>query len=81
MSIEIPADFSPAVQRLIADGRFRDESDIIAEGLRLVIMHEKLREEVQEGLDDLAAGNRIDADTVYKEARTRIKEIEKRQAQ
>ena len=76
MSVEIPSDYSPVVQRLIAEGRFRDEEEVVAEGLRLIVMREKLHEDVQAGLDDLDAGNRVEASQVYAEARRRIKAVE-----
>ena len=76
MNIQIPADFQPAVQKLIAEGQYRDEGEIVAEGIRLVLMREQLDKDVQAGLGDLDAGNRIDAEDVYAEARKRIKAIE-----
>ncbi len=76
MSIEIPSDYSPVVQRLIAEGKFRNEEEVVAEGLRLIVMREKLDEDVQAGLDDLDAGRRVEASQVYTDARRRIKAIE-----
>lgn len=80
MNVQIPVNFSPAVDRLITEGRFRDAGEIVAEGIKLVLMREELERDVQAGLDDLDAGNRIDAETVYAEARRRIKAIEDGQA-
>ena len=76
MNVQIPADFDPAVQKLISEERFRDEGEIVAEGIKLVLMREQLVRDVQAGLDDLDAGNRIDAEDVYAKARRRIKAIE-----
>ncbi len=76
MTVEIPVDYGPVVQRLIADGRYRDEEEVVAEGLRLVLMQDKLREDLQVGLDALNAGNRIEASEVYAEARRRIRAVE-----
>ena len=76
MNVEIPADYGAVVQKLISDGRFRDTEEIVAEGLRLVVMREKLRQDVQAGIDDLNAGHRIPASQVYAEARRRITAIE-----
>ena len=36
MTVEIPADLAPFVQRLIAERRFLTEVDVLAEGLRLL---------------------------------------------
>jgi Arc/MetJ-type ribon-helix-helix transcriptional regulator len=79
MTVEIPTSLSPVVQKLIAEGRFRNEEELVAEGLRLVLMQEKLRETLQAGIDDLSDGNRIEADEVHAEARRRIKAIEDNQ--
>lgn len=76
MNVQIPADFDPAVQKLISEGRFRDKDEIVAEGIKLVLMREQLVTDVQAGLDDLDTGNRIDAEDVYAKARNRIKAIE-----
>ncbi|NOY42548.1 MAG: hypothetical protein GXP26_12020 [Planctomycetes bacterium] len=76
MNVQIPSDFSPAVQKLISEGRFRNEGEIVAEGIKLVLMREQLARDVQAGLDDLDAGNRIAADDVYAKARKQIKAIE-----
>ena len=76
MNVQIPADYNPAVQKLILEGRYRDEGEIVAEGIKLIIMREQLARDVQAGFDDLDAGNRIDAEEVYAKARKRIKDIE-----
>ena len=76
MNVQIPVSFNPAVQRLITEGRFRDESELVTEGIKLVLTREQLQRDVQAGLDELDAGNRIDAEDVYAEARKRIKAIE-----
>ena len=42
MGVEIPNDFGDIVQQLIADGKFKNEGEIVAEGIRLVIARESL---------------------------------------
>jgi Arc/MetJ-type ribon-helix-helix transcriptional regulator len=81
MSVEIPSDYSPVVQRLIAEGKFRNEEEVVAEGLRLIVLREELGADIQAGLDDLDAGNRVEASQVYAEARRRIKAVEDRAGQ
>ena len=81
MTVEIPTNYGPVVQRLIAEGRYRDEEEVVAEGLRLVLVQDKLRENLQAGMDDLNAGNRIEAGEVYAEARRRIRAIEDQPSQ
>lgn len=72
MSMQVPPDLDPAVRRLISEGRFRDESEIVAEGIRLVLKRDQLEKDIQEGLNALDAGNRIPASDVYAEARRRV---------
>jgi antitoxin ParD1/3/4 len=81
MNVEIPGDYSPVVQKLISDGRFRDAEELVAEGLRLVSMREKLREDIQAGLNELNAGQSVEASEAHAEARRRIKALEDRQAE
>ncbi len=80
MTVEIPVDYGPVVARLISEGRFRDESEVVAEGLRLVVLREKFDSEIQAGIDELDAGKRVDASEVYAEARRRIKGIEEQKS-
>jgi Arc/MetJ-type ribon-helix-helix transcriptional regulator len=76
MTAEVPHDLAPFVQRMVAERRFLTESDVIAEGLRLLQARETLRQEVRMGFDQLDAGLGIPADKVYARAEERIREIE-----
>jgi Arc/MetJ-type ribon-helix-helix transcriptional regulator len=80
MTVEIPVDFGPVVARLISEGRFRNEGEVVAEGLRLVVMRERLDSDIQAGIDELNAGNRVDSNEVYAEARRRIKAMEEQKS-
>jgi Arc/MetJ-type ribon-helix-helix transcriptional regulator len=80
MTVEISVDYGPVVARLISEGRFRDEGEVVAEGLRLVVMREDLDSDIQAGIDELNAGNRVDSEEVYAEARRRIKAIEEQKS-
>ena len=44
MSTEIPNDYVPFVQRMVAARRFLSEADVLAEGLRLLQAREFLRQ-------------------------------------
>lgn len=76
MSTEIPVDLVPFVQRMVSEKRFLNESDVLAEGLRLLQAKETLRAEVKKGFDQLDAGQGIAATDVYRRAEERIQEIE-----
>jgi antitoxin ParD1/3/4 len=80
MSTDIPSDYGAQVQRLIAQGKFQDVQEVIAEGIRLVLARETLHADIQAGIDQLDRGEGIDAEQVYAEARRRIKAIENQQS-
>lgn len=77
MTTEIPTDMVPFVQRMVSERRFLNESDVLAEGLRMLQARETLREEVAKGFAQLDAGQGIPADKVYARAEARIAEIER----
>ncbi len=76
MSLEIPRDLEPFVQRMIAERRFLSENDVLAEGLRLLQAREALRQEVKKGFDQLEAGLGVPATDVYAKAREQIAQVE-----
>jgi Arc/MetJ-type ribon-helix-helix transcriptional regulator len=76
MTTEIPSDLVPFVQRMIAEKRFLNEEDVLAEGLRMLQARETLREEVKKGFDQLDAGLGVPAEEVYARAEDRIRQIE-----
>ena len=80
MSVDIPRNYGAVVQQLISDGKFANESEVVAEGIRLVIARENLHADIQAGIDELDAGKAIEASEVYAEARRRVKAIEERQS-
>jgi len=77
MTTEIPTDFVPFVERLVAERRFLTTEDVLAAGLRLLQANETLRAELQRGIEQLDAGLGIPADEVYAKAEERIAQIER----
>jgi antitoxin ParD1/3/4 len=76
MNPQIPSDWGAFVQRMLAERRFLSESDVLAEGLRLLQAREMLRQEVRWGFDQLDVGRGIDAATVYERALRAIHDVE-----
>ncbi|MEX0867309.1 MAG: hypothetical protein WD030_08115 [Pirellulales bacterium] len=72
MNVQIPSDVGSAVQKLIADGKFGSQEEVVLEGLRLVIEREELESMIQAGIDGLDAGNRIEATKVHAEVQRYI---------
>ena len=77
MPVVIPADLALFVRHLIAEGRFLTESDVIAEGLRLLCSQESLRTAVRKGFDELDLGKGVAADQVFAEAEQRIASVQR----
>jgi len=77
MSVDIPAELAPFVERLIAERRFLTESEVLAEGLRLLQSQETLRAAVRQGFAQLDEGKSAAADTVFAKAEERIASIER----
>jgi antitoxin ParD1/3/4 len=65
MNIDIPAELSPFVSEMIARGGYRDESELLVEGLRLLKSREQLRAEVNAGIAQLEAGEGVDGEEVF----------------
>lgn len=80
MNVDIPGDYGAIVRQLISDGKFQSESEVVAEGIRMVIAREKLHADIQAGIDELDAGKGIDAKEAYAKARQRINVIEAKQS-
>ena len=77
MTTEIPSDLAPFVKRMVAERRFLNEGDVLAEGLRMLQARETLRDEIQKGFDQLDAGLGIPAEEVYARAEERIRQIQR----
>jgi antitoxin ParD1/3/4 len=65
MNVEIPSDLSPFVQQMISCGSYRDENELLIEGLRLLRSREQLRADVNAGIDQLQNGEGLDGDEVF----------------
>ena len=75
MNTEIPSDFTPFVQRMVAERRFLTEADVLAAGLRLLQATETLREEVRLGFQQLDDGKGIESAEVYRRAEQVIQDV------
>jgi len=75
MNTEIPSDFTPFVQRMVAERRFLTEGDVLAAGLRLLQATETLREEVRLGFQQLDDGKGIESAEVYRRAEQVIQDV------
>ena len=65
MDVQIPQDQQAIVEGLVAAGRFSSVQEAISEGIRLLASSEKLRLEIQVGIDEADRGELHDHDTVF----------------
>ena len=77
MTVDIPSDLEPFVQRLIAERRFLTASDVLSEGLRLLQAQESLRGAVRRGFAQLDEGSVMPAEMAFAKAEERIAAVER----
>jgi len=80
MTTQIPSEFVPFVRKLVSEGRFASESEVLGESLRLLAARESLREDVREGFAQLRAGKSVSLEEANERARERIRQIERGEA-
>ena len=60
--VEIPQELQQFVQAAVRSGSFQSESEVVAEGLRLLQRREQLRRDVNEGIAQLDRGEYTEYD-------------------
>ena len=65
MNVQIPQEQQAIVEELVAAGRFSSVQEAISEGIRLLASNEKLRLEIQVGIDQADRGELFEHDTVF----------------
>jgi len=73
--VEIPFDLQQFVQTAVSSGAFQSESEVLAEGLRLLQRREQLRREVNEGISQLERGEGVDGEEVFRRLDARAVQI------
>lgn len=79
MDLNLPSDINDFVKGLVSQGRFDSEESAVVEGVRLLMTREKLRAEIQTGVEQLDNGQWSDEETVFREVNAEIDEIESSQ--
>ena len=69
MNIEIAPDTFALVESVVATGQYPTANEAVAEGVRLLIARNKLREEIQIGIDDIENGRVHSHEEVFAELR------------
>ena len=79
MDLNLPKEINDFVKGLVSQGRFDSEESAVVEGMRLLMTREKLRAEIQTGVEQLDNGQWSDEETVFREVNAEIDEIESSQ--
>ena len=76
MNLSLPTEINDFVKGLVSQGRFDSEESAVVEGIRLLMTREKLRGEIQQGVEQLDHGQWLDEDTVFAEVNAEIDKVE-----
>lgn len=73
MNVQLSPDTMQFVDGLVASGKFESAEAAIAAGVQLLKSQQHLAAEIQNGIDELNAGQGIDGEVVFAELRERAK--------
>ena len=76
MELNLPAEANAFVKGLVAQGKYQNEEEAVVDGIQLLMGREKLRNEIQEGINQLDRRESWDEETVFAEVDAVIAEIE-----
>ena len=76
MDIRIPEEQQTIIEGLVASGRFSSAQEAVSAGIRLLVSNEKLRQEIQVGIDQADRGEAHDHDTVFAQLKAMAKEAQ-----
>jgi len=79
MNLDLPSEVNDFVKDLVSQGRYDSEESAVVEGVRLLMTREKLRAEIQTGVNQLDKGQWSDEETVFAEVNAEIDDIEAKQ--
>jgi antitoxin ParD1/3/4 len=73
MNVQLPNDAMQFVKGLVASGEYESTDEAVADGVRLLMSRQRLRADIQKGIDELDAGLGVDGEEVFTELRARAK--------
>ena len=75
MNVDLPADAAQFIEGLVASGQYKSVDDAVADGVRLLMHRQRLRADIQKGIDELDAGQGIEGSEVFADLRERAKRL------
>ena len=70
MNLELPAEQQAFIESLVELGRFSSVDAAVSEGIRLLVSQERLKQEIDVGIQQAERGDVADHDTVFAQLRT-----------
>ncbi len=86
MNISLSPDMEKQIAKCVASGKYTSINEVIEKGLRILfeieeekeVLHAKLRNEIQVGLDQLDHGKGIDGDLFFGELTNRLETLQEK---
>lgn len=70
MNLELPLEQQAFITGLVESGRFASAREVLCEAVRLLVSQERLKQEIQVGIQQAERGELSDHDTVFGHLRT-----------
>ncbi len=65
MNVDLPAEQEAFIERLVAAGRYPSPTEAVRDGVRLLMSQERLKQQVDVGIEQADRGELVDHDTVF----------------
>ena len=75
MTVDLPLETAKTLESLIESGEFETAEAAIGECVRLLAVRNKLRADIQKGIDELDSGQWIEGKVVFAELRERAQRL------
>jgi antitoxin ParD1/3/4 len=79
MHLNLPVEANNFVKSLVAQGKYQTEEAAVVDGIRLLMGREKLRSEINKGVEQLDRNEAFDEEAVFAELESEINKIESSQ--
>ncbi len=79
MHVELPRQVQAFLHQLVADGHYESEQAAVLEAVRLLESRERLRADIQVGLDDSEAGRVSDEEAVFSRLKAKLDRLDNEQ--
>ena len=78
MAMQGPPKVERIIRTVVDSGAYADEGEVLEEAVQLLQQRDRLRAEIQIGIDELERGEALAADAVFSELKMKAQEIAKR---